>query len=291
VRELFGEAVEFTNGDLADCEALSSAAEGAQIVFHFGAVLADKWYPREYMWKVNVEATRCLADASKRFGVERFIHISTAWVYGINGDGVLDETSPIRRSGFPYCDSKVEAEGIVRARAEREHLPAVIVQPSQVYGPGSIPWTKTPIDLLRWHVMVYPNKGRGLVQPIYIADLIEGIMSVCHRGKVGEAYLLCGPEVLSIREYFGHYAEMLGRRWVPSVPYPVAITAAKAMEVVARTAGIQPLFTAEAVSGISSKVTYTARKAERELGFAAHTTTAQGMTLVKKWIEQNHGRR
>ncbi|MEW6418654.1 MAG: NAD-dependent epimerase/dehydratase family protein [Nitrospirota bacterium] len=124
--------------------------------------------------------------------------------------GNINENSPLLPSNDPYCDTKLEAENIVLEYA-RKGLKAVIVQPTQVYGPGDEKWTMKPIRLIKSGMMIYPDGGRGLLQPLYIDDLIDGIILATLYGKKGQSYILCGNEVITVKEFFGYYTNMVGR--------------------------------------------------------------------------------
>ena len=69
-------------GDMADSVSLEEAVQGCHLVLHFAAT-TNEFKPRAYFERVNIEGTRVLAEAALKDRVERFIHISTAWVYGM----------------------------------------------------------------------------------------------------------------------------------------------------------------------------------------------------------------
>jgi len=283
---LFGTSAEIMAGDIVDWRMLNRALNGVDAVFHFAAALADRWYPFDHLRQVNVVGTRFLAEQSADQGVQRFFHISTAWVYGLRGEGRKDEHSPLEASGLPYCDTKMEAEAVVRGLVATKGLPAVILQPTQVYGPGNYAWTAKPIELIKSGRMIYPNKGKGLLQPIYIDDLVRAIMLSVQRGRAGEAYLLGGQELVTVKEFFDWYRRMLGKGWIPSMPAAVVLTFAKFMETGASMLGMQTPFSVEAVRAVSSSVTYCCEKSERELGFLPETLLEQGMKHVGEWLRE-----
>jgi len=272
---------------MTDPAALARAVRGCQTVFHFAGT-TNEFRPRSYFKRVNVDGTRILAEAALREKVERFIHISTVWVYGIRSGPGICETSACRASGQSYSDTKLEAERVVRRLIEERGLPAIILQPSEVYGPGDLNWTERPLDLIRTGRMVLANKGRGLVQPIFIDDLVQGVLAAAENAGFGETYILCGPDVVTIREYFSHLARMLGKQNLPSLPGRLALGTAAVAEWVARISRRAPVFTRQEVLSTMATATYDGRKAERELGFAAKTTLAEGMAKVESWLRTTH---
>jgi 2-alkyl-3-oxoalkanoate reductase len=212
------------------------------------------------------------------------VHVSTAWVYGLDAAPGTDESSSRHPSQDSYCDTKLETEDLVRRLIAERGLPAVIVQPAEVYGPGDRSWTLTPVRLLKSGRMVLPAGGRGVLQPIYVDDAVEGILLAAERGIVGEAYLIAGLATVSCSEFFSYYADMVGRRNIPSVPARVAEALAVCATGLARVSGRPAMITTTAVRGMCLQATYDGEKARRELGFEAKTDLATGMGVVKQWL-------
>ncbi|UCD63728.1 MAG: NAD-dependent epimerase/dehydratase family protein [Candidatus Zixiibacteriota bacterium] len=276
---------EIVVGDIADQSSVSRAVKGCQLVFHFAGVIGNKFKPRSYFDAVNVEGTRIVAEAASEEGIDGFVHTSTVGVYGLNAKADTDERSPHVPSRDPYCDTKLQAERIVRDLFHRRHLPCVIVQPSAVYGPGDETWTLYPIELMRTGRMVLVSGGRGLIQPIYITDLVDGILLAARHGRAGESYILSGSEVVTIREFFGYYAGLLNRGSIPSVPGWLALGLATLFECVSGVIHKPMPFTRCAVRGTMMHATYNIDKAVRELGFNPKMRLEQGMACVDEWLK------
>lgn len=274
-------------GDMTDPGLLERAVEDCQAVFHFAGT-TNEFKPRAHFERVNIEGTRLLAEAALRESVERFIHVSSVWVYGLWSGPETRETSPCRESGQAYSDTKLEAERVIRRLIDEKGLPAIILQPSEVYGPGDPNWTERPLDLIKTGRMVLANGGRGLIQPVFIDDLVQGVLAAAENGGLGETYILGGPDVVAVREYFSHFARMLGKGRLPSLPGRLALATATVAEWVARISRRAPVFTRQEVLSTMATATYDCRKAERELGFAAKTTLAEGMAKIESWLRANH---
>lgn len=272
-------------GDMAEPASLSGAVRGCQAVFHFAGT-TNEFKPRAHFERVNLDGTRLLAEAALKEGIERFIHVSTVWVYGLRSGPGICETSPCAPSGQSYADTKLEAERAVRRLIDEKGLPAIIVQPSQVYGPGDPNWTERPIELIKSGRMILAGGGKGLIQPVFIDDLVRGILASAERGGLGETYILCGPEAVTVREYFSYFAAMVGKKRLPSLPGRLALGAAAAAERWARAFGGAPVFTRQEVMSTMATATYDGGKAARELGFVARTSLAEGMREVALWWGQ-----
>ena len=280
------EGAEIVHGDLTDPDSLKRAVQGCQLVFHFAGALPGGITPWSYYRSVNVEGARVLAEAAHDANVERFVHISTVFVYGIDAGPGTDESSPRKFSNDPYGDTKLEAENVVRQISLERGLPGVIVQPSQVYGPGDENWTLTPFKMIQAGRIALARGGAGLIQPIYIDDLVQGIIAAACRGAPGEVYILCGPRPVTIREYCGYFTQMLGRGLPPSVPGWTVLAFAAMAELAARLTHRPPLLTRGVARYMMMRATYSGVKAQRELGFVPNTTLENGMRSVEEWLKE-----
>lgn len=281
--------VEIAVGDLTNKSTILNAIKGCQIIFNCAGVLGNEFKPRLCFKNVNVEGTRILAEAAVEEKIERFIHISSAWVYGFAGTTNTDENSQHILSNDPYCDTKVKGEQIIRKLHHEKNLTCIIIQPSPVYGPDGQTWTRYPIELIHKRKMVLPNGGNGIIQPIYISDLVNGIMLATLHGGTGESYILSGLEVVTIKNFFGHYLKMLNRKFIPSVPGWVAMSFASVFELIAEITKKPMPYTRCAVHSTLMNATYNINKAENELGFYPKITLDEGMSFVKKCITHEGG--
>lgn len=270
-------------GDITDLNAVKNALQGCQLVFHFAGVL-NEYKPWTYYRAVNVKGTELLAQAALEANVERFIHTSTVYVYGKKTVGFVSENSPRYKSNDPYADTKLEAELSIQSLITEKKFPAIIIQPSQVYGPNDLTWTRGPIKMIRKGSMLLVNKGKGLVQPVYVDDLVYGVISAAKKGVIGETYILCGSEPVTIRTFFGYYANMIGKSRLPTVPFALAYAIAGMAELLAKLFDKPPVFTMGELSSVIMHTVYDGTKAKDDLQWEASTSLPDGMREVRKWF-------
>jgi nucleoside-diphosphate-sugar epimerase len=279
----FDPRIEPVWGDLTDDESLRQAVRGCQVVVHLAALLGDRFEPRSRFRQVNVEGTRSLAEAALRDGVERFLHVSSVWAYGLVPHAGIDESFPLQPSNTLYGDSKAESQKVIQRLCTERALPAVIVQPGDVYGPADQKWTLGPMALMRAGKFKLIDQGKGVFHPIFIDDLIEGIVLAAERGRIGEAYILCGEERTTFHAYFRQLAAIAGVQRLPSVPYWLAMMMATLSEGFAHLTGTTPPFTRTGVRGTSRRDSYCILKAKVQLGFQPKTSVAEGLKQVVSW--------
>lgn len=145
--------------------------------------------------ETNVLGTIQLLDLSRKYGVERFVQVSTDEVYGSLGpSGVFTEDSPLKPNS-PYSASKSAADGFVRAAVETYGFHASITRCSNNYGPYQFP--EKLIPLMIWRALEgrsLPVYGDGLnVRDwLYVEDHCRAIDLVLRHGQAGQVYNIGG---------------------------------------------------------------------------------------------------
>ena len=194
-------SIPMISGDITDRAALNRAMEGCDLVFHLahGAAGTD-----EERRQATVEGTRAVCEVALAQRVSRLVYTSTISVYGPTADGPLDETAPRRAQDF-YGAAKLEAENIVQEFCRKQNLPAVILQPTVVYGPFSF-WSSYPIEQLHSGPVVLPENGTGLCNPVYVDDVVQGLYrAAVTPGVLGQTYLISGAKPCTWLEYYSAY--------------------------------------------------------------------------------------
>jgi nucleoside-diphosphate-sugar epimerase len=159
--------------------------------------------------------TRLTARLAREYGVSRYVHVSTAAVYGIVAhEGCVDESAPLKRTGFPYCDAKLEAELILRKEAGRG-LGVTMLRPRVIWGPYSswvLPFFQEVVSSRR-HTLI--DEGRGVCNSIFIDNLVDAILwAFTAQVPSGAAFFVRDVEELTWRDYYHSLATML--------PYPIS---------------------------------------------------------------------
>ncbi len=145
--------------------------------------------------RTNILGTQVLMEAARRYGVARFLQISTDEVYGSLGpSGAFSEDSPLRPNS-PYAASKTGADLLVRAYFKTYGLPTIITRCSNNYGPYQFPEKIIPffVTLLREDkpVPVYGD-GMNVRDWIHVDDHSRAVEAVLLRGRPGEVYNVGG---------------------------------------------------------------------------------------------------
>jgi nucleoside-diphosphate-sugar epimerase len=131
---LKGKNVMFSVGDLNDTNSLVKACRGADIVFHVAAIPRD-WGHRNEFFKVNLQGTKNLLDASVENKVPRFIYMSSAAVYGFpKTNQPISEDYP-KKPTAKYGVTKYRAEQLLWNYGAEKSMFVSAVRSPLVTGP------------------------------------------------------------------------------------------------------------------------------------------------------------
>lgn len=279
--------VELIPGDITQPESLPPAVAGCRLIFHAAAWVSELGSKKQ-VWAVNVGGTQNMVNAALAAGgIERFVHVSSCAVYGSAQQHNIDEQTPTRLRGNLYSDSKVAAEAVVFEAYHNHRLPVVAARASQVYGPGSKQFTIRPVEIIRAGKMVLVDGGRHLCKPLYIDNLIDGLI-LCAKveAAIGQAINLTDDAPVPWRDFFGAYGRMLNIDSFPSVPYPLAWLIATFNELRARLKGQTTSLNRAAVKALRSSNSFSNQKARALLGWQPFVDFNEGMRHTEAWLRQ-----
>ncbi len=271
-------------GDIGHPGPWQRAAAGCDVLVHTAALVGMPTDVSEF-WAVNVRGTRLAIEAARDAGVGRVVHLSSVVTFGLDFPDHVDERWPVRPTGVAYTDTKIASEQaalMAHAAGEQE---VVVVRPGDVYGPASRPWTLLPIEMMRARVFALPARGRGIHSPVFVDDLVEGIVRAAQApAAAGRVITLSGGTGVETREYFGHLGRIAGLR-VPRVPTAAALAGARALDRLARVRGTHNELTPDGVRYLAQRRgTYGIGTAAELLGWAPRVGLEEGMDRTARWL-------
>jgi nucleoside-diphosphate-sugar epimerase len=240
------QAARWVRADIADPPAYEDALANAACVIHLAAITGKA--TRAEFRRANVDATKALIDASIRAGARRFIFVSSVAV-----------TFKDRRY-YPYADSKIAAEALVRAAP----IASAIVRPTMILGPGS------PIETALAKLAMLPvaplfGEGKRIVQPIDVDDVVIALTALAHDDAAG-VIEIGGPETYDLR---GLYARLRAVRGKPGAPRFAHIPLALARHALAAVEGpllpLLPLTAGQLATFVNDGVAAPSPAAQRAL--------------------------
>ncbi|AWM34964.1 NAD-dependent epimerase/dehydratase family protein [Hymenobacter nivis] len=283
------EVVEFDLARVADQAEIATVGSGCGALIHAAALAQVNPARNSAVWAANLGGTEQALRLAHQVGVGRFVYVGTANVFGFGPkQRPGDETWAYagRRYGLDYMDSKRAATDRVLGAVAREQLPAVLVHPTFMLGPGDARPTSGALllELLGGRLPGYPLGGKNYV---HVRDVAVATVNALTMGCVGESYIL-GNENLSYREAFALMAETVGvgaPRW--PVPPPLANFYGAACDFKARLTGRPTQVNAAMVAVANDGHYFTAQKARRELALP-QTSISQAVADAFSWFKA-HG--
>jgi nucleoside-diphosphate-sugar epimerase len=291
-RQILGEQVNVLRGDFRDVASLREAFRGVDVLYHIGA-RRDHWgLPRREYLDSNVLGTQNVLEAAESAGIPKIVYCSSVGVYGYDFQYLpVDEAHPFGTRLSYYHESKRLAEEIVLS----SKLPIITVRPGWIYGPnddnGGV--TQMLIKLARRR-FAFVGKGGNRIHPVYIDDVVDGIIAAGRSEEYGEAFLLLGPEPLTFEEYVQAMCRALEIS-APTlrIPFVVGRLSSYGLEPLwlaknrilgKKLLGDKPPMTRDTLAGISADRFYDTSKAQRLLGHAPSVGVDEGLGRTVEWL-------
>ena len=271
-------------GDVGEPGVWQDHAAGCELMIHTAATVSLRLERKEEIWRSNVLGTANALDAAERAGAQRFVHFSSVTAFGFEFPDGVDERYPVHNTFVPYPDSKIASEQVVLEAHVDGRVPCTIVRPGDVYGPRSRVWAVIPAQLIRSRRFTLPGGGRGIHSPVYIDNLVDGVvLAAASADAVGQIFTLSDGVGVPYREFFAPYAELVGRKLI-TLPTPVALASAAVIQHLARLApGDNEINTASARYLLRTG-TYSNAKARRVLGWEPRVGVAEGLERTIAWL-------
>jgi nucleoside-diphosphate-sugar epimerase len=291
--------VEIVRGDLTDPAACERALGGCSLLFHCAAKVGDWGSWREFQLGC-LDATRTLALAASRAGVERFVHVSSTSAYGHPPDGSppIDESAPLGQNVWyhdPYTWSKVECERLLWAMADGGKLRLSVIRPSWLFGERDRTTMPRLIQEFRWNRVSIVGQGDNPLSAVYAGVVADAaLLAARDSGSVGEAYNITSHRRITQREFLDLLADALGEPHVTwRYPYWYAYYGGLSLELRDRLRGCArpPRVTRYGAWLLGRNLEYSTEKARIKLGWSPALTYEESLARTVAWYRADPARR
>jgi nucleoside-diphosphate-sugar epimerase len=211
-----GEA-RYQQADLTDAGDAYALVRGYDAVVHAAAIPEPTQNPPHTVFHNNLMSTFNLIEAAVRWGVPRFVNISSETVPGFFfperpdlPDYVpVDEEHPVRPQD-PYALSKSFGEQLMDAAVRRSDIRCISIRPSWVQTPDNYERNLGPL------VRDRSEKTAGLWAYIDVEDLADAIVLAVQSDLPGhEVFYIASPDnaggrdlAAAVREHYGDKIEI-----------------------------------------------------------------------------------
>lgn len=157
--------------------------------------------------------------AALRGEVQHLLHCGTIWVHGPSTAVPTAETAPRKPIGA-YGTQKADIEAFLLREARQNGLPATLVHPGHIVGPGWDPlnpaghFNNAAFSTIgQGKALALPNFGQETVHHVHADDVAQMFMRAIGnwRASAGEAFHAVSPAAISLRGYAEAMYRWFGR--------------------------------------------------------------------------------
>jgi dihydroflavonol-4-reductase len=271
-------------GDLLKPDTLLDACKGVDIVCHFAGALG-RGLTDEMVHAINVTGLKNILTAAKQNNVSYFLHISSGAVTGPMGPTPANETTECHPYTV-YERTKLEGERLALSFSKESGLRVGVARPTFTYGPGD-PHKLLMFQYVKKGWFFYIGDGYSTNHPIYIDDLMQGLLLMIKRQPIQEVYILGGSKPVSKREWVSTIANALGVKppWF-CFPSSLAWVMANIMEAIGNLLGVEVPLTRSRVLAMSKYWGMDIQKAKNDLGYEPQVELFEGVKRTVAWYRK-----
>lgn len=279
--------VEIIIGDLKDKDLIYRSIKNIDKVFHIAALFREAKYPDSEYWKVNVEATKNLLEASLENGVKRFIHCSTIGVVEDVKKIPANEETPYQPKDI-YQVTKTEGEKLVLRYYKEHGLNVTIIRPCAIYGPGDMRLYKVFKNIKKRRFVIIGN-GNTYYHPVYIDNLIQGFILASENEKaIGEIFIIGDEKYYKLIDFLKIIADEVGaplpKIKIPAKPVQILATIVEKTFIAFKK---EPPIYRRRVGFFTNSRAFDISKAKNILGYKPLIDFPTGVHLTAEWYREN----
>jgi predicted dehydrogenase/nucleoside-diphosphate-sugar epimerase len=271
--------VDYLAGDLGDPEYVDILVAGVGTVFHVGAAM--KGSPADFQ-RGTVVGTQNVIDACLRHGARRVVYVSSLSVleHAVRRTGMVTETWPLEphadRRGA-YTQTKLEAERMVLAAAQDQGLPAFVIRPGVIFGPGVEPSSPAGSFAMfgRWIVV---GNGSLPLPLVYVDDVVDALLLGSSRsGLEGKLLNLVDPTSVTQRQFIRIAQSVKPKIKAWYIPKPVLMVAAVGIEMLGHLLKRNVPLSRYRIRSIRPLHNFDQTAAQQQLGWTPRVGVAEGL--------------
>jgi nucleoside-diphosphate-sugar epimerase len=158
-----------------------------------------------------VQSTKVIYQACREAGVKKFIHVSSAVVFGdVASSSTVDDSPPLENHWMPYARAKAASENWLRRQARSPACQVIVLRPGIVWGVRS-PHTIAIARALLERTAFLVDDGGGVFNAIYIDNLVECLRACdSYPGDASGFYNVADREFVTWRAFYNALGAQVG---------------------------------------------------------------------------------
>lgn len=259
--------IEWVEADVLDLYSLQPHFEGIEYVYHCAGYVSFSTKEKENLYNINVKGTANIVNLSLKFGVKKICSISSIAALSQKlKDQVITEENDWEQDKKNSWYSRTKYWGELEIwRGINEGLPAVIVNPSIIIGPGN--WDESSGKLFSTVYKGLKFHTSGITGYVGSEDVCNAMIQLLKSDIENERYVLSEKD-LSFKDLFTLIANSLNKKPPTMAASPLMMKMAHlASQALALLTGKEPLLTRSSVRSAFTKKYYSSEKIKKALNF------------------------
>ena len=196
------ENILYIQGDILDrLVCLKAVSHNPDIVIHLATYPRAKIVDNDPILGIPkvINTTTNLLWHAEKFGVRKFVYVSSSMVYGDFKDGTKEDARTKPKN--IYGEAKLTGERLVKLFAKRDGLNYNIVRPSGVFGPGDMPDRVVSkfFDKAMTGKAITLHNGNNKVDFTYRQDAARGIVMAALSSVANVSFNITAGNATSLR--------------------------------------------------------------------------------------------
>ena len=268
--------VTYVKGDITDKNGMDDFfkkyATPMSVVIHTAGLISIESGVSDKLYKVNVEGTRNVLTAAKKYLVKRFVYLSSVDALGVKKDREITEEDAVYnkdsvRGG--YAKTKAESSRMV-LDAATSSFETIVILPSCILGPrdtGTNHLNQFVKALLLHKIPVSIEGGFDFVD---VRDVAKGCILAALKGKNKESYIL-SSSYYTVDDLEDAARKECGGIKKITLPMKFVKACVPLCTLWSKITGKRSLVTKYSLETLEEGVRYSHKKADSELGYTARS--------------------
>lgn len=272
--------------NILDVIGLEEAMKGIEQVYHSAAIVTFNPKKKRELFKINIEGTANVVNASLDAGVKKMVHVSSVAALGrIRENTPINETMnwTEETSNSRYGQSKYLAELEVW-RGIGEGLDAVMVNPVLILGDGD--WNSSSSRVFKSVYEEFPWYTDGITGFVDVRDVAKAMIQLMESNISAERFVI-SAEDRNFQDVFNLIAKAFGKKPPHKKVTPALAKIVWRLEAIkSRFTGKEPLVTKETAATALAKVHFDNSKLKKYLPGFTYRTIEETITHTCALLQQ-----
>jgi nucleoside-diphosphate-sugar epimerase len=285
LRLLEGTPAKLVRGDLTDRDS-PGLPDNLDWVIHAAALVSDNGTDdecRSHIYQATANLLDWLAREAPR--LERFVYVSTALVLGYGKLGIGQANPGRSADSVPYVRWKRATEALVLEHWRSRGLPAVVLRPSDVFGPRDRTSCEHFCRAVERGIPLRVGRGDRVFAFCHSDNFCLAAHRACMAdGILGNCYTVTNAKPMSWGRFFGFMQARLGRRQVLSVPSALVFVLAYVQRLWRMVSpGYMPSMTLYRARRVTTDTSYDIGDTVRDLDYHPDEDEDSQLSSITDW--------